>query len=91
MSKLERLRRENIVVGPDGAPITLSDLPPPNTERWVVRRKAQVVAAVRGGLLTLEDACKRYRLTIEEFVAWQKAFDNHGVSGLRTTKCQIYR
>jgi len=37
--------------------------------RWVIRRKAQVVAAVRGGLLSLEEACSRYMLTVEEFLA----------------------
>ena len=31
------------------------DLPPPNTRRWVVRRKAAVVSAVRSGRITLEE------------------------------------
>jgi hypothetical protein len=44
-------RGEKYVIGPTGAPLTLSDLPPSDTERWVIRRKAEVVAAVRGGLL----------------------------------------
>ena len=48
---------ERYVIGPTGAALTLADLPPPNTERWVIRRKAEVVAAVRGGLLSLDDAC----------------------------------
>jgi len=30
-----------------------------------------VVAAVRGGLLSLAEACQRYSLTTEEFQAWQ--------------------
>ena len=59
---------ERYVIGPTGAALTLDDLPPPETERWVIRRKAEVVSAVRGGLLSLEDACKRYRLTTEEFL-----------------------
>ena len=63
--------RGSYVIGPDGSPLTLVDLPPPNTMRWVIRHKAVVVAAVRGGLLTLEDACKRYMLSMEEFFAWQ--------------------
>jgi hypothetical protein len=71
--------------------LTLSDLPPANTERWVIRRKAEVVAAVRGGLLTLDDACDRYRLTNEEFLTWQKSIDRHGLAGLRTTRLQQYR
>lgn len=46
------------VIGPLGEPLTLADLPSPDTRRWVVRRKAEVVAAVNGGLLTL---AKRWR------------------------------
>ena len=79
------------VVGPDGSPLTMADLPLPNTKRWVVRRKAEVVAAVRGGLLSLDDACKRYQLTIDEFMIWQRLIDRHGLPGLRATKVQDYR
>ena len=57
----------------------------------MIRRKAEVVAAVRGGLRSLEDACDRYRLTSEEFLAWQKSIDQHGLAGLRTTRIQQYR
>ncbi|MGB7977333.1 MAG: DUF1153 domain-containing protein, partial [Roseiarcus sp.] len=46
----ETLRpRVKYVIGPDGSPLTIADLPPPSTRRWVIRRKAEVVAAVRGG------------------------------------------
>ena len=79
------------MIGPTGAPLTLADLPPPDTGRWVIRRKADVVAAVRGGLLSLEDALRRYDLTSEEFLAWQKSIDRHGMAGLRTTRLQQYR
>jgi hypothetical protein len=82
---------EKYVIGPTGSPLTLSDLPPRETERWVIRRKAEVVAAVRGGLLTLDEACERYRLTNEEFLGWQKSIDSHGLAGLRTTRSQQYR
>jgi hypothetical protein len=84
-------RGEAYVIGPTGAPLTLNDLPPPETGRWVIRRKAEVVAAVRGGLLSLEDALATYRLTAEEFLAWQKAIDKWGMQGLRTTRIQHYR
>jgi len=79
------------VVGPYGEPISLEDLPEPDTKRWVIRRKATVVAAVRGGLLTLDEACRRYHLSVEEFLSWQKAIERHGLPGLRTTRLQIYR
>ena len=55
------------VIGPLGEPLTLESLPPPQTTRWVVRRKAEVVSAVNGGLLSIEDVCERYSLTVEEF------------------------
>jgi len=77
--------RAAFVVGPTGRRLALGDLPPANTRRWVVRRKAEVVAAVRGGLLSLEDALARWGLTEEEFESWRGAFDRNGLSGLRTT------
>ena len=49
-----------------------AELPPPNTTRWVVRRKAAVVAAVRAGVITVEEACRRYQLSEEEFLSWQR-------------------
>jgi len=79
------------VIGPDGRHITLSDLPSPGIKRWVTRRKAEVVAAVRGGLLTEDDACRRYELTKEEFGGWERLYERHGVKGLRTTRLQNYR
>ncbi|MBB6306794.1 MULTISPECIES: CtrA inhibitor SciP [Xanthobacter] len=83
--------RVKYVIGPDGGPLTIADLPPPDTRRWVIRRKAEVVAAVRGGLLSLEEACKRYTLTVDEFLSWQASIDRHGLPGLRTTRIQHYR
>ena len=79
------------VTGPDGSPLTIVDLPTPGTKRWVIRRKAEVVAAVRGGLLSLEEACSRYKLTDEEFLSWQYLIDEHGLAGLRSTRTQQYR
>ncbi|MGH6870532.1 MAG: DUF1153 domain-containing protein [Rhizomicrobium sp.] len=76
------------VRGPDGLPLSYADLPPSDTQRWVIRRKAEVVAAVRGGMLTLEEACIRYRLTIEEFAGWQHAIDTKGMEGLRATRAK---
>ena len=71
--------------------MTLADLPPPDTKRWVASRKAAVVAAVRQGLLTEEAACERYGLSAEEFESWRVALDEHGVGALRTTRIQLYR
>jgi hypothetical protein len=83
--------RVKFVIGPDGSPLTIADLPPATTRRWVIRRKAEVVAAVRGGLLSLEEACDKYTLTVEEFLSWQASINDYGLAGLRTTRIQQYR
>jgi hypothetical protein len=67
------------------------DLPSPDTKRWVTRRKAVIVSAVRAGVISLEEVCRRYELSVEEFLAWQGAIDTHGEPGLRVTRLQIYR
>ena len=67
------------------------DLPSPHTKRWVARRKAEIVNAVRNGKMNIEDACRHYMLSIEEFAAWERAIEAHGVAGLRVTRLQVYR
>ena len=71
--------------------MTFADLPPAGTRRWVIRRKAEVVAAVRNGLIGLDEACERYRLSVEEFLDWERLVNAHGLRGLRTTRSQRYR
>ena len=79
------------VLSPTGRPITSADLPAPDTKRWVTRRKAAVVAGVRAGLLSLDEACERYSLSVDEFLSWQSRLDKHGLAGLRTTRAKAYR
>ena len=67
------------------------ELPPPNVQRWTIRRKAAVVIAVTNGVLTCEEACQRYQLSEEELLSWQRAFEAHGLPGLRSTRLQHYR
>ena len=81
----------NSVVGPLGERLTIETLPSRGTVRWVARRKAQVVAAVKGGLLSLDEVCDRYAITIEEYASWQRAFDRSGLPGLRVTKRPAYK
>lgn len=66
-------------------------LPSPATTRWVIRRKAEVVAAVRDGRLSLDEACRRYALTVDEFDSWRRFVERHGLPGLRATRVQHYR
>jgi hypothetical protein len=81
---------DDLLTTPPRVP-ALADLPPPNTKRWVIRRKAEVVAGVRSGTISLEEACRRYKLSIEEFLSWQRLIESHGVAGLRATRLQHYR
>jgi hypothetical protein len=60
-------------------------------QRWTVRRKAAVVEAVRGGWIAIAEACELYAISVDEFLAWKRDLDRHGVPGLRTTRYQIYR
>ena len=71
--------------------MSLSDLPPCDTKRWVASRKAAVVAAVQQKLLSHEEACARYGLTTEELESWRAALHRHGVGALRATRLQLYR
>ena len=72
------------------APV-MTELPSANTRRWVARRKAAVVAAISSGMITLEEACRRYHMSEEELSAWQRAFENHGILGLRAGRLQHQR
>ncbi len=69
----------------------VDDLPAPDTKRWHVHRKAQVVYAVRSGLVSVDDACRRYKLSAEEFASWQQLIKAHGLPGLRVTYGKRYR
>jgi hypothetical protein len=76
------------IVGPSHEIITRESLPPADTSRWVASRKAQVVAAVESGLMTIDEVMMRYRLSLEEFYSWQRAMDRAGVHGLRVAWSQ---
>ena len=69
----------------------LKELPPPDTKRWVISRKAAVVAAVKNGAIALDEVCRRYDISAEEFLTWQKMIEKHGIRSLRVTKLQNFR
>ncbi|WP_037514435.1 CtrA inhibitor SciP [Sphingopyxis sp. LC81] len=87
---LEYETRPASVMGPLGR-LTLDDLPSSSTAHWVSRRKAEVLAAIDGGLLSQNEACVRYRLSVEELAAWRRSIDRAGIPGLRITRTQEYR
>jgi transposase-like protein len=71
--------------------LTPTSLPPAHTKRWVASRKAAIVAAVREGLISLDDACRRYALSADELLAWRSTFDSAGQSGLQIRRLQDNR
>ncbi|WP_226781063.1 DUF1153 domain-containing protein [Oceaniglobus trochenteri] len=88
---LKKVTGPRAVKLPGGQMMTRADLPDPDTKRWVASRKAAVVRAVIGGLITQSEALKTYGLTDEEFGAWCRAVDRHGEAALKTTRLQKYR
>lgn len=90
-SAITESRKQPLVVDGPYGPISRESLPPAGTLRWVVRRKAEVLAAIDGGLITAEEACRTYRLSHEELDLWREAIGRAGVPGLRVTRIQLYR
>ncbi len=91
MMYLKKVNGPRAVKLPDGTSMTLADLPPKTTRRWVASRKAAVVKAVKFGLIDEKDALMRYDLSIEEFQAWVQAVTDHGELALKATTLQKYR
>jgi hypothetical protein len=79
------------VVGPDGGLLTLANIPARSTRRWVARHKAEIVAAVNGGVLSLDEACERYALSAEEFASWERAAGRFGLAGLQANRLRLHR
>jgi transposase-like protein len=63
----------HLVKDGNGRPVGMATLPPPNLRRWLPQHKAEVVAAVRKGVIRVEQACERYDLSFEEFLSWEEA------------------
>jgi Protein of unknown function (DUF1153) len=67
------------VMGPRG-PLTAADLPTPDIKRLTIRRKAEVVAAVRGGLVSYKEAWQPARATNRSSLSWQCCIDHCGLT-----------
>ncbi|MDU8926844.1 DUF1153 domain-containing protein [Alisedimentitalea sp. MJ-SS2] len=88
LKKIEGPRAVNL---PNGQVMTRADLPPKTTIRWVASRKAAVVRGVLYGLISKDDALKRYDLSQDEFFEWVSAVSDHGEEALKTTFLKKYR
>lgn len=80
-----------VTVGPHGSTLTAANLPPPNTRRWVPSRKATVIHAVRGNVISKQKAMEMYNISAKEFAEWEVWYDKYGMAGLRVTHIQDHR
>lgn len=88
---LKKISGPRAVTLDDGTILTRADLPPPATSRWVASRKATVVRAVRGGLISHADAMTNWGLSEDELNEWLLAVHRHGEGALKATSVQKYR
>ena len=88
---LKKVEGPRAVTLPDGTVMTRADLPDADTRRWVASRKAAVVRALDAGLISADEAKRRYSLSDEELQAWREAVTRHGEVALKATACQRYR
>ena len=88
---LKKVDGPRAVTLPDGSVITLADLPPRNTRRWVASRKAAVVRGVMYGLISEENVQKNCGISSDEFQEWVRAVSLHGEGALKATLLQKYR
>ncbi|MCZ4351467.1 DUF1153 domain-containing protein [Roseovarius aestuarii] len=88
---LKKVDGPRAVTLPDGRVMSQADLPPANTTRWVASRKLAVVRGVLYGLISQDEACRRYGLSDDEFQEWVRAVSLHGEDALKATALQLYR
>ena len=88
---LKKINGPRTVTLPDGSIMSVADLPDVGTTRWVASRKARVVKGVLYGLITQDEALKRYGLSEDEFREWVVAISEHGEDALKATRLKEYR
>ncbi len=75
----------------DGTIISLSDLPPKETTRWVASTKAAVVKVFMAGLIEREEVLDRYGLSDEEFEIWLNRYIAGGKKALKIVNIRSAR
>jgi len=84
--------RVKYVIGPDGSPLTIADLPPvTHAEMGHPAKGGSRRSRPRGAFIFSTKPAAAITLTVDEFLSWQMSIDQHGLAGLRTTRLQQYR
>jgi hypothetical protein len=55
--------------------LTVADLPSPKVKRWVPRRKAEIVCAVQGGLVSDSVVKDKYGISADELDEWKTLYN----------------
>ena len=88
---MSKQAKKNVAVSTENRQGAEMTLPPSDTVRWVASRKIMVLAAIDAGSLSIEEACLRYRLSIEEIASWSRLTELHGSDGLKISRLGEYR
>src|SRR5215212_3669680 len=67
------------------------DSPIASAQALGCRRKAEVLAAVDCGLLSVDEACVRYGISLDELLSWKRAAGRAGLPGLSVKRVQDHR
>jgi hypothetical protein len=57
-------------------------LPPRSARLWSIRSKAAVIEAVQGGWVPIEEVCRSYMISVDQFLAWERDVQQLGVRRL---------
>ena len=79
-------RKRKVARGLRGNVIAPYDLPPAQGARWTPMRKVDLIAAILGGVITLDEAKARYALTTEELSEWRRGLAAGGVKRLKASR-----
>src|SRR3954449_1699898 len=91
MSTHDNCRAATVPLGSNGEVLTADTLPSPRLKRWVAGRKAEALAVVDCGLLSVDEACGRYGISLDEFLSWKRAVGRAGLRGLSVKRVQDHR
>lgn len=76
------VQQSGIAREPSGENVVDIALPQTWQGRWTAWRKAAVVAGIRRGAITVDEAAERYMLSREELAAWDRGLARDGITGL---------
>jgi hypothetical protein len=59
--------------------------------RWTANRKRGLIEDIRSGTVGLRAALEAHDISVDEYLEWVRAYDEHGKEALKSTKLQQFR